>query len=61
MNKADEWGGHPRCPHKFYSIFGLSPAVRTPSGGGNLPQILELYEDCDLSDRRKLAEANANL
>ena len=39
------------------SLPGREDSVR----GGNLPQILELYEDCDLSDRRKLAEANANL
>ena len=44
MNRAQEWENSPRNSNRFYSIFGLSPAVRTPSGGGNLPQILELYE-----------------
>ena len=52
LNKADEWGGTARNPHRFYSVYGKCIAVRTPTGGGNLPQILEMYEKVDfISDQ----------
>jgi hypothetical protein len=61
MNRAQEWENSPRNPNRFYSVYGLAPALNTCQGGGRAPKVLEIYEDCDLSDRRKLAEANADL